>query len=409
MSRGRAVRRAISGVVALAVVLATVYAAAALTAPVPRLTVDERLPAPASGSWSDAVPLPATGATAILAGASEPVLAGDAEPRPIAGAAKLVLIAVVLDAEPLAAGSPGPAITIDQAAVDRYRELDAAGARTVPVVFGQTWTRRDLIAATLLGSGNNIAELLIDTVFGGPEEYLQAAAAWLEAQGLTQTTVADGAGLDPASRSTAAELTTITGLALASPVVAELVAERPRSTAGRAAFSDQAAFLRDLGTAGLVRSYSDAAGVCVVTTVEVEGEAVVVVLLGQPTYPRAEEALTAIVDGLREAIRPVELIAAGEVVAVLRSDWGQQTEVVATEQVVVSSTAVDSTVLRLEVAPRSTIVRGADAGELVATIADGSGGGTEVRVRLEATGGITEPGVAWRFADPFTVLGRWGG
>lgn len=401
---GRRVRRVVSGIAALAVVLATVYVAAALTSPVPRLVVDEQLPAAASGSWADAVPLPTAGATAVLAGGGDPITAGDAEPRPIAGAAKLVLIAVALAAEPLAAGSPGPAITIDQAAVDRYRELDAAGARTVPVVFGQTWTRRDLIAATLLGSGNNIAELLIDEVFGGPAEYLAAAADWLDENGLTATTVADGAGLDPASRSTATELAAIARLALAEPVVADLVAERPRSTSGGAAYSDEAAFLRDSGARGLVRSYTDAAGVCIVTTLEVAGETVITVLLGQPGYPQAERALSDLLDGVQGAIRQVEVIPAGQTVAVARSDWGQQTELITVEPIVVSTIDFAALELRIDAAPRSTIVRGADAGELVAVV-----DGAEVRVRLESTGAITEPGVAWRFADPFTVLSRWTG
>jgi D-alanyl-D-alanine carboxypeptidase len=401
---GRRVRRVVSGIAALAVVLATVYVAAALTSPVPRLVVDERLPAAASGSWADAVPLPTAGATAVLAGGGDAITAGDAEPRPIAGAAKLVLIAVALAAEPLAEGSPGPAITIDQAAVDRYRELDAAGARTVPVVFGQTWTRRDLIAATLLGSGNNIAELLIDEVFGGPAEYLAAAADWLDENGLTATTVADGAGLDPASRSTATELAAIARLALAEPVVADLVAERPRSTSGGAAYSDEAAFLRDSGARGLVRSYTDAAGVCIVTTLDVNGETVITVLLGQPGYPQAEQALSALLDGVQGAIREVEVIPAGQTVAVARSDWGQQTELITVEPIVVSTLDLAALELRIDAAPRSTIVRGADAGELVAVV-----DGAEVRVRLESTGAITEPGVAWRFADPFTVLSRWTG
>lgn len=401
---GRRARRVVSGIAALAVVLATVYAAAALTSPVPRLVIDEQLPAAASGSWADAVPLPSAGATAIVAGGGDAITAGDAEPRPIAGAAKLVLIAVALAAEPLAEGSPGPAITIDQDAVDRYRELDAAGARTVPVVFGQTWTRRDLIAATLLGSGNNIAELLIDEVFGGPEEYLTAAADWLDENGLTATTVADGAGLDPASRSKATELAAITRLALAEPVVADLVAERPRNTSGGAAYSDEAAFLRDSGARGLVRSYTDAAGVCIVTTLEVAGETVIIVLLGQPGYPQAEQALRALLDGVQGAIREVEVIPAGQIVAVARSDWGQQTELITVEPIVVSTIDLAALELLIDVAPRSTIVRGADAGELVAVVGD-----AEVRVRLESTGAITEPGVAWRFADPFTVLSRWTG
>jgi len=401
---GRRARRVISGIAAIAVVLATVYAAAALTSPVPRLVIDEQLPAAASGSWADAVPLPSVGASAIVAGDGDPIAAGDAEPRPIAGAAKLVLIAVALATEPLAEGSPGPAITIDQAAVDRYRELDAAGARTVPVVFGQTWTRRDLIAATLLGSGNNIAELLIDEVFGGPDAYLAAAADWLAENGLAATTVADGAGLDPASRSTATELAAIARLALAEPIVADLVADRPRTTSGGAAYSDEAAFLRDSGARGLVRSYTDAAGVCIVTTLDVGGETVITVLLGQPGYPQAEQALSGVLDAVEGANQEVEVISAGQIVAVARSDWGQQTELIAVEPIVVSTIDLESLALRIDAAPRSTIVRGADAGQLVAVI-----DGTQVSVRLESTGAITEPGVAWRFSDPFTVFSRWTG
>ncbi len=412
MARTRT-RRIISGLVALAVVFGVVYAAAALISPVPRLVVDARLPEDVVRPWSLEIEFPSVGATAIALGGdggAAPVSEQDAEPRPIAGAAKLVLIAVALDTEPLAAGSPGPALTIDQAAVQRYRELDALGARTVPVAFGQTWTRRDLIAATLLGSGNNTAELLIEEVFGGLDAYRAAAAAWLADRELTATTVADGTGLDAASRSTARELALITRTLLDEPVVASIVAERPRTTSAGVAYPDVAAVLPALGTRGLVSSYTDAAGVCMVATVEAEGERAVVVLLGQPGYPQADDAVTTIVEGLRTAIRPVEVIAAGQVVGVARSDWGQQTDLIATEAVVVSSTALDTLTLRIEPAVRSTIVRGADAGQLVAVLAaTGADAPPEVRVRLESTGAISEPGVAWRFADPFTVFGRWTG
>jgi D-alanyl-D-alanine carboxypeptidase len=408
-------RRIVSGLVALAVVLGTVYAAAALISPVPRLVVDERLPAAAAGSWSDEVPLPEDGASAIAVDGATPIAVQDAQPRPIAGAARLMLLAVALDAEPLSAGSPGPAITIDQEAVARYRELDALGVRTVPVTFGQIWTRRDLIAATLLGAGNNIAELLIDEVFGGMEAYRSAAATWLTAQGLTSTTVLDASGLDSATRSTAADLAVIAGRLLDQPAAAEIVEQRPLRSSAGVAYPDVAAVLPGLGTRGLVSTYTDPAGVCVVATLDVDGERAVVVLLGQPSFPRADEAVSAVVEGLRTAIRPVEVIAAGQVVAVTRSDWGQETELIALEPIVVSSTALDALELRVEPAVRSTIVRGADAGRLVATLpaaGDGNatgGNGTQIVVRLESTGAITEPGVAWRFADPFTVLGRWTG
>jgi len=404
MSRGRRLRRFMSGMLAFAVVLAVVYGAAAILSPLPRLHVEQTLSAAVDGTWTDALVLPETGSTAVLAQSGAAISAGGAEPRPIAGAAKLVLVSVVLAAEPLAPRGTGPAITIDQAAVDRYRALDAAGARTVAVRFGQTLTRRDLIAATLIGSGNNTAELLIDAVFGGLDGYLAAARAWLDEQELTNTTVTDGTGLDPGSRSTAVELAQLGRLALENPALAELLDTRPRTTSAGSGFSDQAAFVPRLGTVGLTRSYTDAAGVCVLLAVGAGDETVIIALLGQPSYPAAESTASSLIGEVREAVRPVEVVAAGEVVGVARSAWGQSTDLVSTEAVAVSSTQLDGLGVRIETSSRSTIIRGADAGTLVVTA-----GGVEQIVRIKSTSAIPEPGVAWRFADPLTVIQRWTG
>lgn len=404
VSRARRVRSILSGMLAIVIVAVLAYAAAAMLSPLPRLHVEQTLSSAVDGTWSDALTLPESGSTAVIAESGSIVSSGDADPRPIAGAAKLVLVSVVLDAEPLEARATGPAITIDQAHVDRYRALDAAGARTVPVQFGQTLTRRDLIAATLLGSGNNTAELLVDAVFGGLDAYLAAAAAWLDEQGFTDTTVTDGTGLDPGSRSTAVDLARLGQLALQTPALADLLDSRPRTTSAGSSFTDQAEFVPELGTVGLVRSYTDAAGVCVLVAVPLGDETVIVTMLGQPSYPAAESAASTLIAEVREAVREVEVVAAGGVVAIARSAWGQSTELVATEAISVSSTELDGLGVRIETASRSTIIRGADAGSLVVTA-----GGVEQRVRLESTSAITEPGVAWRFADPVTVFSRWFG
>lgn len=392
----------LSGMLALAVVVGVAYGAAALLSPVPRLTIEQTLSPALESPWSEQLPLPEAGSTALIAESGSLIVGGSMEPRPIAGAAKLVLANVVLATEPLTSGSPGVSLTIDQAAVDRYRALDDAGARTVAVQFGQTWTRRDLLAATLIGSGNNTAELLVDEVFGGIEAYRAAAATWLDEQGLTETSVADGTGLDPASRSTAAELTRVARLTLDSPVLAELLTDRPRETSAGIDYTDEAAFLSGQQTVGLARSYTDAAGVCVVFAVPVGDELIVVTILGQPGYPAAESAGSELIDALAAAVRPVQIVAAGDVVAVARSDWGQSTDIVALEGITVSSTQLDGLDVRVDAATRSTIVRGTDAGSLVVTSA-----GVEQVVRLESTAAITEPGVAWRFTDPITVIGRW--
>lgn len=404
MSRARRVRGVLSGMLALVIVAVLAYAAAAMLSPLPRLHVEQTVSSAVDGNWSDLLTMPESGSTAVLAESGSIVSSGSAEPRPIAGAAKLVLVSVVLDAEPLAPGGTGPAITIGQAEVERYRALDAAGARTVPVQFGQTLTRRDLIASTMLGSGNNTAELLVDSVFGGLDGYRAAANLWLNEQGLTSTVVTDGTGLDPGSRSTAVDLARLGQHVLDSPALADLLDTRPRTTSAGSRFSDEAEFLPDLGTIGLVRSYTDAAGVCVLFAVPVGDETVIVTMLGQPGYPAAGSAARTLIAEINEGVREVEVVAAGEVVAIARSAWGQSTELVATESISVSSTELDGLGVRIDPSSRSTIFRGADAGSLVVTA-----GGAEQVARLESTTSITEPGVAWRFADPVTVFERWFG
>jgi serine-type D-Ala-D-Ala carboxypeptidase (penicillin-binding protein 5/6) len=127
-------------------------------------------------------------------------------------------------------------------------------------------------------------------------------------------------------------------------------------------------------------------------------------MLGQPSYPVAETAAAELIESIRAGVQPVEVVSAGEVVAIARSQWGQSTELIATETITVSSTQLAGLDLRLEAASRSTVLPGADAGSIVVTA-----GGVEQVVRLESTTAITEPGVAWRFADPLTVLSRWTG
>jgi len=193
-------------------------------------------------------------------------------------------------------------------------------------------------------------------------------------------------------------------LTLDNAVLAGLLNDRPRDTSAGADFADGALFLSEQQTLGLSRSYTDAAGVCVLFAVPVGDEVIIVSMLGQLGYPAAEAAGIALIEAVRVAVREVEIVAPAEVVAVARSAWGQSTDIVAVDGITVSSTELDDLDVRVDPAARSTIVRGTDAGSLMVTA-----GGIEQVVRLESTSAITEPGVAWRFADPVTVIQRWTG
>lgn len=402
MDGGRRIGRAISSFLAVAVVVATVYAAGALLSPIPPLEVEEHaLDTTALGAGVSAIALPEQGASAVALPSGEPLTAGSAEPRPIAGIAKLVLAHVVVAEADLEGGRTGTTITIDQDDLQRYRALQASGIRTVSVSLTQSWTMRDLLIATLIGSGNNTAELLAEAVFGDKDAYLAAAAAWLADNDMPDTVVVDATGLNGGSVATARDLAVLAQLTIAQPVLSELLRERP-IRAGGVGFDDNAAFARDLGVIGATNTYTDAAGVCLVLLVPVGDTLVGAAIIGLPSYAAANAAVDALVPSLQESIRPLTVVEVGDVVGEFHSDWGRTVDLLAAEAATVLALDLSTVSTRLVIDDRRTVLRGSTVGRLVVETPDG-----EKSVRVEAAGTIPEPGIGWRFADPFTVLGRW--
>ncbi len=396
-------RKTISGMLALAVVLVTVWAAGALLSPVPVLEAVEQPPAlDAVGVDPAALALPATGSSAVIAGSGDPVAGGETTARPIAGLAKVVLAHVVLDRAPLEVGSLGPTTAIDADDVQRLRALQASSVRTVPVVSGQAWTQYDLLAASIIGSGNNIAEVLAASVFGTVDGYLLAAAEWLAENGLDDTVIVDPTGIGSGNVATAADMARLAQLTVADPVLLDLLISRPTASASVGSWSDNAAFPGGTGALGAATTYTDAAGVCTLLIVPVGENYAGVALLGQPDYPTAEAAVGALLPGLATALQPVTIIEAGDAVGELVADWGQRTDLVATEAVTIVALDTTGVELGYELDERRTALRGTTIGRLTVTTPT-----SEQTVRLETATTITEPGVAWRFADPFTVLDRW--
>ncbi|BAU32794.1 serine-type D-Ala-D-Ala carboxypeptidase [Microcella alkaliphila] len=391
----------ISGLLAFAVAAGAVYAAGAMLSPIPPLEVAERS-IETGGEAGAALELPAVGASAVVLPTGEPITAGDEGPRPIAGTARLILAHVVLDREPLEVGRTGEALIITADHVSRTRELASAGIRTVPVFVGEPWTRRDLLVATLLGSGNNLAEFLAIDVFGDLGAYQSAARAWLDANGLTDTQVADVSGINPGTTASAADLALLAQLTAQQPVMADIYALRPSTVSTGASFSDNTRFLPEIGANGYVNTYTDEAGVCILTSVQVAGTTVTIALYGQPSYPAAEEALRAVVAALEENLRTTTIVSPGDTVAEYVSDWGQTARIVATDTVETTSLSAGEVDVSFEIDERTTVLRGTTVGRMTVTTGDGRS-----VVILESAETITEPGIGWRFADPFTVIDRW--
>lgn len=391
--------RTISSLFAFALVLVTVYAAGALLSPIPPLTAELR-DLTAAAPAAPAIVLPETGASAVALPAGAPLTGGSADPAPMAGLAKLVLALVAIDEAQLAPGAVGPTTTIDAADLQRQRGLQASGVRVVPVAAGETWTTRDLLVASVIGSGNNSAELLAETVFGSVDAYVTAATAWLTENGMPDTVIVDATGLNRANVATAADLGRLAQLVAADPTLSGVLQERPLTAAGQR-FDDNAAIGIE-GVLGAANSYTDAAGVCMMMLVPVGDVLVGAVLTGQPGYDVANAAVEALVPAIQAGAQPLPIVAVGDVVGELNSDWGRTVDLIAVESATILAFDATEVETSIDLAERRTVLTGTNIGRLeIATAA-----GTQ-SVRLETAGAIGEPGIAWRFADPFTVLDRW--
>jgi serine-type D-Ala-D-Ala carboxypeptidase (penicillin-binding protein 5/6) len=404
MEPARRIARILSSLLALALVLATVYAAGAFLSPIPPLTVVERpLDATPLSAGSSGIVLPETGASAVALPEGQPITAGSTEVLPIAGIAKLVLALIAIEDSSLEPGRTGGTITIDQDDLQRQLGLQASGVRVVPVSLAETWTVRDLLITTVIASGNNTAELLAESVFGSVDSYVVRAAEWLAANDMTDTVVVDATGLNRGSQSTARDLGLLVQRIAADPVLSEILRERPRRVNG-VGFDDNSAVVPELGVLGAANTYTDAAGVCQVMLVPVDGALIGAVIIGQPTYADANAAVAALVPSLQEGIAPLPIVSIGDVVGELRSDWGARVDLVAVENATVLAFDAGEVTTRLIVGERRSVLRGASVGLLQIETPAGV-----QSVRVETAGGISEPGIKWRFADPRTVLERWTG
>jgi len=92
----------------------------------------------------------------------------------------------------------------------------------------------------------------------------------------------------------------------------------------------------------------------------------------------------------------------GDVVGELRSEWGRSVDLIALEPATILTLDAAAVEATIEVAERRSVLGGMSIGRLELRTPSGT-----QSVRVETAGAIGEPGIAWRFADPLTVLDRW--
>jgi D-alanyl-D-alanine carboxypeptidase (penicillin-binding protein 5/6) len=222
-------RRRITVAVAALLAIAGSYVGVVGFADLPKLPVTMTADAEASVEVDESAPQAAVAAqsrpTAVGWLDGEQVWSNDDEPHRIASLTKVITALVGLEAAPVEAGSDGPTYTLtwDDAAI--LDEILAEGGSFAPVEVGLELTTRQILDLILVPSANNYATTYARWVFGSDEAFLQAAADWLARHGLDSVRIFDATGMNDDNQATAADIVRLSRLALAHPLVAEIVAQ----------------------------------------------------------------------------------------------------------------------------------------------------------------------------------------
>lgn len=381
------------------------YTVQAADAPLPAATVSVTAPAVPAGEAARPA-WPGFRGSAIGAVGFDGVLASTGEQGsvPIASITKIITSLVLLDAKPIPAGGDGPVIEFTERDVEIYRAVRADGGSWAAVTAGQRLTERDALATMLLPSANNYAISLTDWAFGSQDAFLDAARAWLDRHGLADTRLADSSGLDPGSRSTAADLVEIAKLVVANDVLAPIVATRSVTFPGVGTERNTNKVLGVAGIDGIKTGFTDEAGHCLLfsadarvgsTTVQLVG-----VALGADSYEALWERVPPLVESAAAAFHEVTVATEGQRLGTVTTAWGEDSPVVAASTItmlVFGDTPVAATT-------KVTAPRAADAGERVGTLEVVAGDRTASAV-LALREPLAAPDLWWRLTHPEELAG----
>ncbi|MFS0731952.1 D-alanyl-D-alanine carboxypeptidase [Microbacterium sp. 1P10UB] len=421
--RRRRARRRRGLIIALVLLLVLVgapvaYAAWALNAPVAAPVGTMSTPQVAAAA-PVALTLPAEGATAISVSGGEAYLGdtaagiwaanGGDDPRPIASITKLVTAMVILDAIPLAGSDdPWPTITFTKADHDLYDEYYVQGATIAPMPTGDTLSLHDALATMLIPSASNYADAVSRWVFGSQGAFVDAARAWLDAQGLTGTTIVEPTGLSPDNTSRPSELITIGKLAAANPVISQIAATGTLALRGPGFMVNTNSLLGRDGVTGLKTGtfgldsynllFTAALDVGIGAPLQVTG-----VRMGGATRDSTNADVLALLSSIRAGFHEVPVSTAGQEIGSFTTAWGASATLVLRDAASVLTWSDTPITASLSTTAPVTYRDGEEIGSMTWT----AGPNTATSV-VEVEGDIEPPTEWWRLTHPTELGLPWG-
>lgn len=401
--------------VTLAAVLAGGYVAACALAPLPDL--EPRLTVDAEQTFR---PDPEISAQRTVNQQSKPTAlgwVGDSgawtndfdTPRQIASITKLVTVLVCLDAKPVEAGSDGPSYALTERDAEIRRTVLESDGVVADVPVGRKLTTRQFIELALLPSANNYAIGYAERVFGSNAGFQKAASEWAAKHELKTLRISEPSGLSEKNVASAVDLVEVGRLALADPLVAEVVAEPWADIPGIGPIMNSNPLIGDANVVGLKTGTLSSVGYNLLAArkdrVGDRDVVSIAVVLGRPDRSARTRDARAVLRDAPKAIDEVALVEADAKVGTVRTWQGKTVELRTTR-------AASAVLLPDETASRHVRLGALGAGEA------GRAAGV---IRTEAPGGksmvpvvtaraIERPDVWWRVTHPATAFeGYFGG
>lgn len=236
------------------------------------------------------MPWPSRGQSAVAVpslGVAEQ--SGPESPVPIASLTKITTAVVVLRDHPVAAGAPGPTITVT---AEDYGEYDFEvhnDESSVPIHVGQQLTEQQLLEALLTQSANDAAFTLATWDAGSVPAFVAKMNGLATSLGATNSHYVDASGYSPSTVSSAADVLKMAAAGMAIPAFASIVAMPSITFPQMGKMSNLVPEVGSNEVVGVKTGYTSEAGACMVLAADqvVKGRSVLVMVdvLGQSTPP----------------------------------------------------------------------------------------------------------------------------
>lgn len=402
-------------VVAVILAVAGGYVAWALNAPLPAVAVEWSEPQLASPAGAT-VRHPFDGSSAISISGADDYLgpaasgiwatSGTDEPRPIASITKLITALVILDAKPLSGvDDAGPKITFSKADHDLYDKYYVMGATIAAMPTGSSMSQYDALATMLIPSASNYAEAVSSWAFGSQGAFRNAAKRWLDANGLTGTTIVEPTGMNPRNTSTPADLLVIGKLAAANPVIARIVSTRGMTLPGPGGMTNTNGLLGQSGITGLKTGnlgedtfnllYTASLQVGAGVQLDITG-----VMLGGASRESVNSSVLGLLESIRTSFHEVPVAKTGQVVGSYSTPWGASAQAVVSKDVSIFTWSDTPIAMTMEPVAPSAYTDGSTAGTITWTA-----GPKTKSAALILQGTIEPPSAWWRLTHPAELTG----